>query len=395
MNEDSRIFVAGGTGLVGSAILRTLVLKGFSKITASFHQRQPTYLPSFAANLSSINWIPIDLTRQAEVESLFERERPEYVMLAAAKVGGILANSTYTAEFIYQNIMIAANVIHASYKYGVKKLLNLGSSCIYPRNAPQPLKEEYLLTGELEPTNEPYAVAKIAAIKLCRYYNHQYGTDFMSVMPTNLYGPGDNFDLETSHVLPALIRKMHLAKLLEEENFNLLRKDFITYGNGRVVRDGIEFQITGSADRETILAVLDHFGIKMSRHPRKTPLVEITLWGSGTPYREFMYVDDLASAVVFLVENHSSAETGEFINIGTGDDISISDLAGIIKKIVGFNGDILFNSTMPDGMARKRLEMGRMKNLGWKAGTGLYQGITQTYKSYLDILTGGKHEFRG
>lgn len=395
MNEDSRIFVAGGTGLVGSAILRTLVLKGFSKITASFHQRQPTGHPSFTANPLPISWVSIDLTRQAEVESLFERERPEYVILAAAKVGGILANSTYTAEFIYQNIMIAANVIHASYKYGVKKLLNLGSSCIYPRNAPQPLKEEYLLTGELEPTNEPYAVAKIAAIKLCRYYNHQYGTDFMSVMPTNLYGPGDNFDLESSHVLPALIRKMHFAKLLEEENFNLIKKDFLTYGNGRVVQDGIEFQISESADRETILAVLDHFGIKMSRHPRKHSPVEITLWGSGTPYREFMYVDDLASAVVFLVGNHSSAETGEFINIGTGDDISISDLAGIIKKIVGFNGDILFNSTMPDGMARKRLEVGSMKNLGWEAGTGLHQGITQTYKSYLDILAGGKHEFRG
>jgi GDP-L-fucose synthase len=261
------------------------------------------------------------------VNEFFEQEKPEYVFLAAAKVGGILANSTYPAEFIYENLMIESNIIHASYKYGVKKLLFLGSSCIYPKLAPQPLKEEYLLTGPLEETNEAYAIAKIAGIRLCKHYNQQYGTNFISVMPTNLYGPNDNFDLETSHVMPALIRKFHEAKV------------------------------------------------------NNAP--EVVVWGTGKPLREFMHVDDMADACVYLMENYDYSDIGEFVNIGVGEDVTISELVELIKEVVGFEGKIKYDTSKPDGTPRKLMDVSRLKGLGWKARIPLKDGIWETYEWYI------------
>ena len=310
MNRDAKIYVAGHKGMVGSAIKRRLEAEGYRNLVFRSHAE-------------------LDLTRQAEVEDFFSSEKPEYVFLSAAKVGGIMANSTYPAEFIYENIMISTNIIHSSYKAGVKKLLNLGSSCIYPKNAPQPLKEEYLLTNTLEPTNEAYAIAKIAAIKLCRFYNEQSGADFLSVMPTNLYGPGDNFDLEKSHVLPALIRRFHEAK----------------EGN----------------------------------------MPYVTLWGTGTPLREFLYVEDLADACVHVMQNFHAKEIGEFVNIGAGRDLPIKDLAELVAGIVGYEGEIRWDSTKPDGMAKKLLDVSRINGMGWKACTTLSQGIKQTYDWYKTV----------
>ena len=305
MNKSSRIYVAGHRGLVGSAICRRLDAEGFTHLLTRRSDE-------------------LDLTRQAEVEAFFQREKPDYVFLSAAKVGGILANNTYPADFIYKNIMIQSNIIHASYANGVRKLLFLGSSCIYPKFAPQPMKEEYLLTGELEPTNEPYAVAKIAGIKMCQAYNSQYKTNFISVMPTNLYGPGDNFDLENSHVLPALIRKFHEAK-------------------------------TG-----------------------QSPFV--TIWGTGTPKREFLYIDDLADACVFLMNNYDAAG---IVNIGVGDDISINELARLVKRLMGYSGEIVYDSSKPDGTPRKLLDVSRLNSLGWKAKISLEEGIARTYEWYV------------
>jgi len=275
----------------------------------------------------------LDLTRQSDVEAFFAQEKPDCVFLAAAKVGGILANSTYRADFIYRNLMIASNVIHAAYENGTKKLLNLGSSCIYPKLAPQPMKEEHLLTGTLEQTNEPYAIAKIAAIKLCRYYNEQYGTDFISAMPTNLYGPHDNFDLQNSHVLPAMIRKFHEAKEVWEKG-----------GRGATV----------------------------------------TLWGTGSPFREFLYTEDVAEACVFLMERYSAQDIGEFVNIGTGRDLTIRELAETVKRIVGFRGEVIWDASKPDGTPRKLLDISRITALGWKAKTGLEEGIRRAYAWYLN-----------
>lgn len=311
MNKHSKIYIAGHRGLVGSALVRKLHHDGYTNLIVRTSKE-------------------LDLRRQSDVEAFFDKERPEYVFLAAAKVGGILANSTYKAEFIYDNLMIAANVINASYKTGVKKLLNLGSSCIYPKLAPQPMKEEYLLTGPLEPTNEPYAVAKIAAIKLCRYYNEQYGTNFISVMPTNVYGPGDNFDLETSHVLPALIRKFHEAKV---------------------------------AGAKTVI-----------------------LWGTGEPYREFLCVEDLADACILLMEKCGYSDIGEFINIGSGEELRIRELASIVQSIVGFEGTITYDTTKPDGTPRKLLDVSRIKALGWNTKVGIDEGIRKTYEWYLESL---------
>lgn len=305
MYKESKIYVAGHRGLVGSAILRKLKSEGYMNIITRTHQE-------------------LDLTDQQEVYCFFEEERPEYVFLAAAKVGGILANSTYPADFIRENLLIQTNVIDAAYKYGVKKLLFLGSSCIYPKYAPQPIKEEYLLTGALESTNEPYAVAKIAGIKMCQAYNRQYGTNFISVMPTNLYGPGDNFDLETSHVLPALIRKFHEAKI------------------------------------------------------NNAPYVVV--WGSGTPRREFLHVDDLADACLFLMNNYDSSE---IINIGVGEDLSIAELANLIKEIVGYKGEIIYDKTKPDGTPRKLLDVTKLFNLGWKPTIHLEDGIRSTYEWFV------------
>jgi len=305
MNKQDRLYIAGHNGMVGSAILRALRAKGFEHfVLRSSHA--------------------LDLRRQAEVEAFFQEEKPDFVFLAAAKVGGILANDRYRAEFLYDNLMIQNNVIDAAYRNGVKKLLFLGSSCIYPKLAPQPLQEEALLTGLLEPTNEPYAIAKIAGIKLCDAYRAQYGCRFISVMPTNLYGPNDNYDLQNSHVLPAFIRKFHEAK-----------------------RDN---------------------------------LPAVTIWGSGTPRREFMHVDDLADACLFLMEHFDEAG---FVNIGTGEEISIRDLAQCIAQIVGFEGTIHCDASKPDGTPRKLMDVRRLHSLGWKHRISLEEGIRLVYQDYI------------
>jgi GDP-L-fucose synthase len=348
LDKHSKIYIAGHGGLVGSAILRKLQTLGFGNILV----REQSVL---------------DLRRRADVEEMFVAEKPDYVFLAAAKVGGILANNTYKAEFIHDNLAIALNVIDASYRNGVKKLLNLGSSCIYPKLAPQPLKEEYLLTGPLEPTNEPYAIAKIAAIKLCRYYNEQYGTNFLSVMPTNLYGPGDNFNLETSHVLPALMRKIHLAKLLDARHFGEIRSDL----EARPPGFGVDAR--GLSNDAATEEVLKRFGISRG---------SLQLWGTGTPLREFLFSEDLADAVVFLMMRRDAREIGELVNIGAGTDISIRDLALTIKALVGFTGEISFDASKPDGTPRKLLDVSRMTSLGWTSTTSLDEGLKRLYELY-------------
>jgi len=347
MELESKIYVAGHRGLVGSAILKMLRERGYR-------------------NLCFRTSKELDLRRQQDTEDFFETERPEYVFLAAAKVGGILANSTYKAEFIYDNIAISTNIIHASRKKGAKKLLNLGSSCIYPKFSPQPMKEDYLLTGALESTNEPYAIAKISAIKLCRYYNEQYGTNFMSVTPTNLYGANDSFNLETAHVLPALIRKFHLARLLRQKKYESIKTD--------IGRFSLGFNIDLSLDLNLILERLGITG------------EAVTLWGTGEPYREFMYVDDLADACIFLMGKYDARDLGEFINIGKGEDIRIKELAPLIKEIVGFDGEIRYDPSKPDGTPRKLLDISRMKSLGWTPKISLEEGVRRTYEWYLPHL---------
>lgn len=312
MHHDSKIYVAGHRGMVGSAIVRRLRAGGYTNILERIHGE-------------------LDLVDQRAVDKFFEEEKPHYVFLAAAKVGGIHANNVYRADFIYQNLMIQSNVIHASYRHGVKKLLFLGSSCIYPKHAPQPMKEEHLLTGLFEPTNEPYAIAKIAGIKMCDAYNRQYGTNFMSAMPTNLYGPGDNYDLNNSHVIPALIRKMHEAK--------------------------------ERGDREVVV------------------------WGTGTPRREFLYSEDLADACVFLMERCNAKDIGEFINIGIGDDLSIAELANMVKSTVSFEGRLVYDTSKPDGTLRKLLDITRIRALKWNAQTSLRIGIKKTYEDYLSSIS--------
>ena len=342
MPLNAKIYVAGHTGLVGSALMHSLQEKGYKNIIVRSSQE-------------------LDLCRQELVEKFFAEERPEYVFLAAAKVGGILANNKYKAEFIYDNIMIATNVIQASYKYGVKKLLNLGSSCIYPKNAPQPLKEEYLLSGPLEPTNEAYAIAKIAAIKMCRYYNEQYGTNFISIMPPNLYGPHDNFNLETGHVIPVLIRKFHLAKLLEQNNFDEIQRD--------LQKDHLD-----PISHEILEKILKKIGISREA---------VVLFGSGTPYREFLYVDDLVQALIQYMENYNACDIGESINIGSGSDLTIKDLAQLVKEIVGYTGMITYDTSKPDGMAKKLLDVTRMNELNAFSPVELKEGIKTTYQWYI------------
>lgn len=301
MEKDAKIYVAGHTGMVGSAIVRKLEQLGHTNI---IYRRSKE----------------LDLTNQAQVDAFFAAEKPEYVFLAAAKVGGIVANNTFRADFIYENLMIECNVIHSAHKYGAKKLLFLGSSCIYPKMAPQPLNEDALLSGFLEPTNEPYAVAKIAGIKLCENYRRQYGDDFISAMPTNLYGPNDNYDLQNSHVIPALLRKVHHAKVNNE------------------------------------------------------PFVEI--WGSGSPMREFLHVDDLAEACIHLMENYSGEQ---MVNIGAGVDISIKDLAYLIKEVAGYQGELKFDTTKPDGTPRKLMDVSKLNSMGWKYSIELKEGLDRTY----------------
>ena len=306
MKKDSKIFIAGHRGMVGSAIHRKLISEGFTNIIT----RTSTEL---------------DLRVQQPVNEFFETERPEYVFLAAAKVGGIMANLTYPADFIYQNIVVQCNVIHSSYATGVKKLLFLGSSCIYPKLAPQPLKEEYLLTGLLEPTNEPYAIAKIAGIKMCDAYRTQYGCNFISVMPTNLYGPNDNYDLEKAHVLPTLIRKFHEAK--------------------------------------------------------KNGETSVTIWGTGKPMREFLHADDLADACCFLMEHYDNEG---LVNIGTGEDVAITELALLIKEVVGFEGELRYDTSKPDGTPRKLMDVSKLSGLGWKYSIKLKDGLKRVYDDYLN-----------
>jgi len=357
MNKDSKIYVAGHRGLVGSAILKRLKEKGYTNIITKTHSQ-------------------LDLTNQEEVAKFFKTYKPEFVFLAAAKVGGIIANNTYRAEFIYENLQIQNNVIHQSYINGVKKLLFLGSTCIYPKNSPQPMKEEYLLTSELEYTNEPYAIAKIAGIKMCESYNLQYGTNFISVMPTNLYGPNDNFDLEKSHVLPALIRKIYLGKCLEENNWDAIKED--------LNKNPIE-GIDGNSKIEDINNILIKYGIISS------PGVSIEIWGSGKPRREFLWSEDMADACVFLMENRDFKDTylennteirNTHINIGTGIDISIKELAFLIKEIVGYKGDFYFNSSKPDGTMVKLTDPSKLHSLGWKHSIDLKEGIQSLFSWY-------------
>ncbi|MBW4481969.1 MAG: GDP-L-fucose synthase [Tildeniella torsiva UHER 1998/13D] len=305
MDSQSKIYVAGSRGLVGSALVRTLKAQGYENLVLRSSQE-------------------LDLRSQAAVDEFFAQEKPDYVFLAAAKVGGIHANNTYRAEFLYENLMIEANIIHSAYQHGAQKLLFLGSSCIYPKLCPQPMKEDYLLTGFLEPTNEPYAIAKIAGLKLCENYCRQYGVSFISAMPTNLYGLNDNFDLANSHVLPALMRKFHEAKV-----------------NGDPT---------------------------------------VTVWGTGAPLREFLYVDDLADALVFLMNNYSEVD---FVNVGTGQEVSIKELALTMKAVVGYEGELVFDTTKPDGTPRKLLDVSRLNAAGWQAKTDLKAGIEQTYAWFL------------
>ena len=302
----AKVYVAGHRGMVGSAIVRALQAAGFDNIVTRSSSE-------------------LDLRNQAQVQAFFEAEKPDYVFLAAARVGGIMANDTYPADFIYDNLVIETNIIHSAHLSKVKKLLFLGSTCIYPKMAPQPLKEEYLLTAPLEPTNEWYAVAKIAGIKLCQAYRKQHGDDFISAMPTNLYGPGDNFDLEKSHVVPAMIRKMHEAKLNNEPN--------------------------------------------------------VTLWGTGTPLREFLHVDDLADALLFLMENYSGEE---HVNVGVGEDLTIRELAETIQQVVGYEGELVFDTSKPDGTPRKLVDTGKINGLGWAADIALAQGLGEAYEWFLN-----------
>jgi GDP-L-fucose synthase len=348
METRAKIYVAGHTGLVGSAIKRRLTGLGYT-------------------NLVIRDWTDLDLRKREAVDRFFEAEKPEYVFLAAAKVGGIQANNTYKAEFIYDNLAIAMNVIDASYRCGVKKLLNLGSSCIYPKLAPQPLKEEYLLTGLLEPTNEPYAVAKISAIKLCRYYNEQYGTNFLSVMPTNLFGPGDNFNLETSHVLPALLRKFHLAKLLLNGDVTSMAEDFRKRPLGFGIKSD---EVNGQAQIES---TLERFGVFRDH---------VTLWGTGSPLREFLYSDDLADAVVYLMICYNYDQVGELVNIGAGMDLTIKELAQRIAALVGYKGSIQFDPSKPDGTPRKLLDVSKINSLGWKQKIPLDEALRRWYEWY-------------
>ena len=395
MNKNSKIYVAGHLGLVGSAILKNLKSKGYTNIVYKSHAE-------------------LELTNQQAVAEFFEEQKPEYVILAAAKVGGIVANNTYRADFIYDNLQVQNNVIHQSYIHGVKKLLFLGSTCIYPKNSPQPMKEEYLLTSELEYTNEPYAIAKIAGIKMCESYNIQYGTNFISVMPTNLYGANDNFDLEKSHVLPALIRKIHLGKCLEENNWEAIRVDLNKNPIKSVKRLALSAKdeekiILGNSTKEEILEALDNYGIKLLNTKSSTLNTSIEIWGSGLPRREFMHSEDMADACVYLMEKINFKDvvdsyisnsctsgcepitnnqytnipiTNTHINIGTGKDISIKELAELIKNIIGFRGEFYFNMSKPDGTMIKRTNPSKLHSLGWEYKVELENGIKMLYQYY-------------
>lgn len=353
MNKDSKIYVAGHRGLVGSAICKNLLSKGYNNLIGRTHEE-------------------LDLLDGVAVNQFFNDEKPDYVILAAAFVGGIIANNTYRADFIYKNLQIQNNVIYESFNHKVKKLLFLGSSCVYPKEAPQPIKEEYLLTSPLEYTNEPYALAKIAGLKMCESFNIQYGTNFLSVMPPNLYGPHDNFDLEKSHVLPALIRKMHLAKCLQDNNWSGIQLD--------IKRRNLD-NVNGKSTVDEFVLTLNKFGI-FKNH--------LELWGTGKPRREFLWSDDLADACVYILENVNFRDIvrdmdeirNSHINIGTGEEITIKELAYLVADIVGYRGKIKFNPNMPDGTYRKLNDVTKLKSLGWHHIVKLEDGIDLMYKWY-------------
>lgn len=361
MEKDAKIFIAGHRGLVGSAILKNLKERGYTNFVCRTHRE-------------------LDLCDQLAVTRFFDEEKPEYVFLAAAFVGGIIANLTYRADFIYKNLQIQNNVIYNAYRTGVKKLLFLGSTCIYPREAPQPMPEDCLLTSELEYTNEPYALAKIAGLKMCESFSLQYGCNYIAVMPTNLYGPNDNFDLEKSHVLPALIRKMHLGKCLMQNNWKAIRADF-----NRYPVEGVN----GEAAEEEILGKLAKYGILPTSKDKNKASVEI--WGTGAPLREFLWSEDMADACVFVMENVDFSDLRGtqkevrncHINIGTGKELSIKQLVHLIAEKIGFEGDLVFNVTKPDGTMRKLTDPSKLHNLGWKHKIELPEGIQQMYDWYL------------
>lgn len=362
MNKQDKIYVAGHRGLVGSAIWRDLKSKGYTNLVGRTHAE-------------------LDLLDGRAVEEFFDNEQPDYVILAAAKVGGIVANNTYRADFIYQNLQIQQNIIGQSFKHHVKKLLFLGSTCIYPANAPQPMKESSLLTSPLEYTNEPYAIAKIAGLKMCESFNIQYGTNYIAVMPTNLYGPNDNFDLEKSHVLPALIRKIHLAKCLQDNNIELLRKDLNLYPI-----EGVK----GNDTIETIMAKLAKYGIT-----RQDGITCVEIWGTGKPLREFLWSEDMASACVYLMEQiefeqikQMSVQEGEpirncHINIGTGKEITIESLVELITERIGYRGKVFYNDSKPDGTMRKLTDPSKLHNLGWHHKIEIQEGVSLLYEWYL------------
>ena len=377
--RDARVYIAGHLGLVGGGIWRAFERHGYT-------------------NLIGRSIDEVNLINQQEVEEFFATEKPEVVVLVAAKVGGIHANDTYRGQFIYENIMIEMNVIHAAYKHGVKKLLFLGSSCIYPKLAEQPLREEALLTGPLEPTNEPYAIAKIAGIRLCDAYNRQYGTNFISAMPTNMYGPGDNYHPENSHVLPAMIRKMHLAKSLETGDFDELMRVFaheLAVGGLPLDVDDLPGSNLQTSNHDNLLQWLEKSGIRQITN-NQSPTTELSLWGSGTPKREFLYSDDLAEACVFLVENTNykdmaftdeSGTVQSHINVGSGKEVTIKELAETVKEVVGFEGELAWDTSKPDGTPRKLMDSSRINALGWKPQVDLKTGIARAYADFLSRMS--------
>ncbi len=353
MKKGSKIYIAGHRGLVGSAIERKLKQEGFDNLILKTSSE-------------------LNLENQKETDDFFEKEKPEYVFLAAAKVGGILANSRYQADFIYKNLMISTNIINACNKFGVKKLVNLGSSCIYPKNAPQPMKEDCLLTSPLEPTNEGYAIAKIAAIKLCRYYNEQFGTNFISLMPTNQYGINDNFNMETAHLLPMLLRRFHLAKLLQAGDFNTIRKDLKARKLGYNLDETFDLN-----DNAAVEDVLNKIGAYKDK---------VIVWGDGSVYRELMSSDDLADACFYLMQNKDYDEIGELVNITSGTDIKLSKLYEIVRNIVGLKQEIEYDKTKPNGTFRKLMDNTKIKSLGWTPKIRLEEGIQKTYEWYQSTI---------
>jgi len=373
MDKNSKVYVAGHRGLVGSALVRRLLAGGHSpqSLVLKTHQE-------------------LDLTEQAAVRDFFAQEKPEYVLLAAARVGGIHANSTYPAEFIQQNLAIQTNVIHEAWRNNVRRLLFLGSSCIYPRDCPQPIREEYLLTGPLEPTNRPYAVAKIAGIEMCWSYNRQYGTKYIAAMPTNLYGPGDNYDLNNSHVLPAMIRKFHLAKLAQQGDLAGIMQDEAAHGK---IPDDIR-KMLGLSPRPSVL-IPDSLqspalSPDLTQSPVLSPQSGVTLWGTGTPKREFLYSDDMAEACIYLLEQPEEKlqplfgdDQPPLVNVGCGEDLTIRELAEMVRDVVGFGGELTFDTSKPDGTMRKLMDVSRINSLGWQRKMLLKAGIALSYQDML------------